>query len=756
MTTVAVLKLDLVRVPGLQKVVPYGIDAHGGIPIALTLLPLPSKGLKAVIDPYIDSAHGDVLKLFCNNIPVDSHIIEAGEENDPSSLYVAPRYLLDGLNTLHYVVTRGSQNVGESQPLRTWFHVQRPGLRDKEPSDAYHSELHIDVEDAARDGIGPDLAKRGVDFYVSYPLMRTYDKIRLSCNGYFVEHTVNASEAAAGTLTIVVNEAALKAAGDDPDCAFSYTVNDWIGNGPDLNAPYSRILFLFLKLVGGWFDKPILSEDPADGSDNPDTIELDKLKGQPVIAQIHLRALWAKGDTLALTCTFTTAEGAESSVVVNYVVERAPFFLDLPLANSNFAAAAGGSVQAVYKQLRAGKELGRSYTTRATIIGVAQPGELQPPTLVLPAKSPIDPLAELKNTLRIEYLGARAGDSARLVEVNPLPGSKPFPAQEFNKNKRTNTDLSPEFLIAHLGRPVVFRWNLIRGGQQAGQSRRLALEVLGIKDGDVRLPVPTIDGAVGNVLDVQTLVGTERLRVLRWPLQRIEQPVSVRYSGTKEDGSFTESISEGWTSTDNGYDVPAPIGWLQTLKDGEPMTVELKVNLDGVKKPTTTTNFPLRKYAIKSKKFEFEENFDTWPITIISRGQSYKRNFLTLTVLPMYVSPEAQVTNVGTAYHGKIEHNVIRLGNGRTRLRIDIDFTCNNVHFWYLNPNIKGMSAHSYDAQGRQLEWFFLEGAIANIPYQANFSVPGIQRVEIDTGGNANGSLYSNIALDNFHISRRY
>ncbi|PNB76679.1 hypothetical protein C1X30_32455, partial [Pseudomonas sp. FW305-BF6] len=89
--------------------------------------------------------------------------------------------------------------------------------------------------------------------------------------------------------------------------------------------------------------------------------------------------------------------------------------------------------------------------------------KLNPPTLVGTAR-PLDPF-ELA-TLRVEYLDARAGDKAQLIEINPPAGATPFPVVAFNTNKRTNTVLTQAFLAERQGSQLRFRWVLIRGGKE--------------------------------------------------------------------------------------------------------------------------------------------------------------------------------------------------------------------------------------------------------------------------------------------------
>jgi hypothetical protein len=228
---------------------------------------------------------------------------------------------------------------------------------------------------------------------------------------------------------------------------------------------------------------------------------------------------------------------------------------------------------------------------------------LEPPFLVKPAVSPIDVLAYPTGvTVRIEYLGTLDGDRARLVEINAPAGSPQFPLGAFNSNKRVNTLLTPAFLVARQGKEIELRWNLNRGGGQAGKSPVLKLSLLKIADGDVRLPRPAIDGAPGTELDVTQLQATDQLRVGEWPHQVAGQNVWLRYDGVDTNGRaiFYEDRKGEPHNTLPGLISPVPIAWLKTLKDGSELKIAFRVNFDKVANDATAVTFPVRTYTVKA------------------------------------------------------------------------------------------------------------------------------------------------------------
>lgn len=459
MTAAEILKLDLVRIEGMEITVPEGINAQCGIPI----LAKTESGYVAVVDPFLGGQQGQTITLYVNKLKGDFHTyLNPGDENKPATLKISADYLRDGQNLIHYTVTNGSQNIGTSDDLQAWFHREGPGGRDDQPGDGVNSQLQIQIEDAAKYGVGPELAQRGVWFYVFYPLMRASDTILFNCNGHVIEHNVSVEEAAQSShqnpLPILVNHGALVAAGDGTGVPFSYTVKDWIGNGP-APEPYSESIPLWVNLKGEWFDKPFLS--PQHG---PDTIDLGELNGQPVIAKVHIRTPWATGDTLELICTHRNVEGKDVTFVTTKEVKIVPDFPELSLDNSYFAAASGWQIWVYYKRLSNGRELGRSYSTPVMVTGNAQI-ELKAPFLVAPAKNPIESSLYPEGVkVRVEHLTAQEGDEARLEALKALPGTPEFATVKLNQNKRANFTLSPELLKAHQGRNLRLHWVLIRKG----------------------------------------------------------------------------------------------------------------------------------------------------------------------------------------------------------------------------------------------------------------------------------------------------
>lgn len=453
-----ILVVGLPYLVGMETNVPEGVTAHCGLPRSAVV----SNTYTAVLDPFPSGALGDALTLEINGLKTSSvSYDQPGDENKPARLPTPAGYVLDGNNDVKITVTRGSQNVGESDVLVAHFHQDGPAGSDLNPGDGSNATMQFDVEEDAKDVIGPELAKRGLKFYLFYPLMRWHDRIRLFYGNQSVVHKVTKAEAAQSTpqtpLVIVVPEATVLAAGDGT-IKCRYLVSDWIGNAPTPE-PASRTLELRAAVITSLFDKPVLTPQSS-----PGIIDLGELNGDPVIATMHARASWQSGDVVKMIASFLDANGQEQTFEKRTNVHTVPSFPAVELANDYFTKAIGQSVAVYYEQIRNGVSLGRSYATRVLVTGTAQI-VLTPLKLVAPAINPIDPVLYPQGvTVRAEHLTAKAGDEALLEIINPDSGSPAFLPIPLNQNKRANFKLDNALLEQYRGRILRLRWYLIRGG----------------------------------------------------------------------------------------------------------------------------------------------------------------------------------------------------------------------------------------------------------------------------------------------------
>ncbi|MHC8298560.1 carbohydrate binding domain-containing protein [Pseudomonas sp. ZS1P83] len=597
--------------PRLPEATEPVVGAHAGVP--LRIYDLTPMGATVEVDPYLNQQPGDTVTLNLNGQPgIDSKQTQAVD--DVVTLYIPKKLLLaDVINRLTYTVTRGSQNMGTSEPpLELLYNAIRPGDQDTNPGEDGHSRLELLLPDTITNGVGPDFPAAGAQVCVSYPYCRADDLIRLNCNGHDVFHTVTALQAPKPgsdepvTVCFTVTRADLESAKDHPQFKFSYTVTDQLGNGPDTDSPWSATQIVDVDLAGNRLPAPILREILNDPTDDPGTIDLEKLGNNPLLLIVLTNDLrFQPGDTVNAIYTAKVTGQPDVVVPATGVAEADEFGQKRPcvLQVANDKVIAGSVVQAKYELVRNGVVIATSKTTIAEVSGAGSV-DLLPPFLVKPAVSPIDALAYPNGvTVRVEYLGALEGDKARLVEVNAPAGSPQFPLVAFNSNKRTNTVLTQAFLAARQGKEIELRWNLNRNGGQAGKSPAAPFSVLKVADEDPRFPTAVIAGRTGQELDVTELVATDALTITQWPGQEAGQNVWLRYEGVDNNGVavFYEDLKGEPNNTVPGLIRPAPLDWLNTIKNGSELKILFKVVFDGSADEDMMVSFPIRHYTVKTR-----------------------------------------------------------------------------------------------------------------------------------------------------------
>ncbi|KJZ43212.1 hypothetical protein [Pseudomonas fluorescens] len=752
MTDMSVLTLYAPRIPGWQAVVPGAIDAHGGIPLALTYL-YPGQGVKVLVDAYLEQLAEDSIDLYLNGVVVDVAIVKSTTDK-LFTLYLPVQALLDGLNTIHYTVRRGSENIDSSTTLRAWFHKRRPGLKDLEGNHEWHSELAINVlpPNVLDDGVDPEQARQGVICTASYPLTRAFDKIRVRCGGETIDHVVTEDEARSGDpVQVRIEEAVFKKIGDTAKCVLTYTVWDWIGNSVDLDALWSAALELFVSLNGIWLEPPLVSEDPNDASDDPDSIDLGKLAGRPAIAQVHAQRSWQRNDVIELTCTFKTASGTSEVLILKESVASAPFIYKLSVPHAHFVAAVGGSATFKYKLLRAGKEVGRSFTTRVDVIGEALI-DLPLVTVVGVPGLVVDPLASLAGQIaRVEFAQAQTGDQcqlfARPVTADGLPT---FTAKAFNANNRVNNTLTIEDLVARHGTVIRLTWELTRNGVKT-RSNPTLLTVQKIADGDSRLPTPKVPQAPDDkVLDLSRFEGDAEVKVLPWLGIRVGQDVELKCVGIDSAGAeyvipLLGAHKVTAAEVSSGLSVPMLRQKLLGLKTGSPLTVTLRVLFGQAASPVAPVLFPVLSLnvlvvaPVTSEDFEAVDNNSTIP-----PGRYLDIPSMRITNLsgPDTLTIWAYGPNIPGQVNGK---GLYSRGVGQ-RTRLDLRLSYSKITFWHWETQLTDNYVHFYNEKGEPLGSQVLQLSHPGSPVQVVFSAVGIKRIEIQHTFSANDG----IQLDSF------
>ncbi|WP_434562834.1 hypothetical protein [Pseudomonas sp. R1-6] len=213
--------------------------ADGGIP--KSLYDDQPDGLECLIDPWTElqkrswtMAVDDRADLYVNDdaFPVDGKTVGPGEEQQRMRLYVPRNRLRDGVNRLHYKVTRPSQNGEPSGDLHVLYHLWSPG----QPAPG---SLNLVIPPAViADGVNADRAAQGVEFGFEYSNKRSYDHID------FLIGTVTVPfEVLDGSVPVVhtLFTDTFVQAGDNPNTPLVFRVTDQLGNSSQSSIKYINV-----------------------------------------------------------------------------------------------------------------------------------------------------------------------------------------------------------------------------------------------------------------------------------------------------------------------------------------------------------------------------------------------------------------------------------------------------------------------------------------------------------------------------------
>ncbi|RON23087.1 hypothetical protein BK660_07475 [Pseudomonas brassicacearum] len=682
--------------------------------------------VQAVVDPPLGGNYLNMALYVQGPWDTQWQLIERkpvapADQNAPVYFNVFQSLLNDGVHRFMYEVERTSGNSGPSTESWALYHRDLPGGNDV-PGTGDHPDLRISLppELGSPPQIGKDEVDRGVVATLSYSFMNAYDVITLELNRERFTFTVQPGEVGK-PYVIVITRAMFERAGSHPEFAISYTAVSQVNN-PTHKRRWSSVIKANVNTDRVALEKAILREVPTENNDDPNTVDLAKLNGNPLSALIHLvGTIWKAGDSIKLVFTAELNGGVVATHEETHPITQVPsqFLWSIP----NNKIIANSTVKVVYQQIR-GTPIATSTPAIAQVIGTGVI-TLKPATLVAPAQNPIDPwLYSTGVTVRVEFLVALAGDKAQLIEINPLHGTTPFPAVAFNANKRTNTVLNQAFLAARHGRQLEFRWALIRGGKEIARSGPLVLKVNRIVEGDSRLPTPIIVGQTGSELDVNKLVAGDTLSIAPWLSQVAGQYVWLQLSGFNNSGAsiFFDVLDGVLHNETQGLTRPlgqALVDWFKTLKHGTAVTMTFRVNYSGVRDVLTAVTFPVRTYTVKAAPDIPELIVDTSLLSLKGENFTFRYSFYyTGNDAPGTAADRSAKGGVGTITYESLKpliasvdaKGVVRSeGNGRTTIVVrdtagqqkSFDVETANVTHVEHTPALTLANARTYISQVR-------------------------------------------------------
>lgn len=604
------------------------IGAHIGLRLAVYDL---IDGAIVLIDPPLSGTMdpGDIMELWLENelAVLDSKTIE---DPDVRTTLRIPKGRLhpDKVNKLYYTVRRGSENKGTSTPpLEILYNRIRPGLKDRLTDPGGHSELKLLLPDAIKNGVGADFVSAEV--CVAYPYCRAYDLISLKCNGELLEPKpkVNPNQAPQPpnqgdetpiTICFTVTRAFLdKAKRQDNKLHFSYTVTDQIGNGPDTDAPWSPVQSVDEDLDGTLLAKPILREVEGDSTDDPGTIDLEKLAGNPLLVVVLTVAdkRFQVGDKITALYTASRVGLPDITQTVDGIVEADEFGekkrCTLKVDNANVVA--DSSVKVTYELFRSTDDfVGKSNIATATVTGAHM--QLKPASVQQANGSTLAPMAAVSRLTIVVPQGTTLPTDLLSVSWTAEPGSHaegtyisvPRPISEIG----LSIDIAPALVAFCLGGKATVSYTITRGNGQPQPSDPFILNVQELPQAELIAPrlKEAANAGEGVELKLSDLTPEGKMWFSGFPFNAVGQYVWLLFKGTNADDSTYEKyiwaapfafVNDDWVR--NGYfETTAPYEDLKGLKDGTPLSIEMSVAFGKSEDLALAKRFLVRTYIVSA------------------------------------------------------------------------------------------------------------------------------------------------------------
>ncbi|MFL1416076.1 hypothetical protein ACI77M_07585 [Pseudomonas fildesensis] len=271
--------LDPVWIPNIAKPIPWDTGVDGGVGIHYV-----NNSLDVFVKVPGNTPAMTLFQLFwgSTSVPV-AHAFMGGDDLglEYITLTVKPHNIRpQWADPVYCLVTRPSQNVARTRPLRLRVKQTQPGGRDPNMDIDGHQGLNFSLpEDVVLDGVhsgnvGPG---KGVDVLIHpYLHMSLFDTIRLFWGSELIEYRVEKQSEVGESVVVTVDYLTILKAGDDDMLKVAFQVRDAVGNFPDFYAPLSEVELVRVSLDLAPHSVPWLGEE----SDPDDEIYLAMLEGR--------------------------------------------------------------------------------------------------------------------------------------------------------------------------------------------------------------------------------------------------------------------------------------------------------------------------------------------------------------------------------------------------------------------------------------------------------------------------------------------
>ncbi len=244
-------------------------------------------------------------------------------------------------------------------------------------------------------------------------------------------------------------------------------------------------------------------------------------------------------------------------------------------------------------------------------------------------------------------------------------------------------------VAAVIGKTIQVLYAVVRN-EVAKPSEVLDLTVQTLPDSALEAP-RILQATDGVHLDVSALSGDADLKVKPWPFIAAGQLISLRFEGTKADGSAYNWPHPTWQnlpiSSAGEPSTTVTLSNLEELGDDSKLTLVFDVSFD---EGETTVSIPSRTYTVNT--YIRTENFDQIPVQLFQVGTVLETPAMTLKFLSgpgsMKISLFSDHPNQHWPVPGQMEMNALALcyGSGAPTQTLEIKpkAPCSRVVFYYI------------------------------------------------------------------------
>lgn len=337
------------------------------------------QGLLVTLGPYLGQVPNETGRLYLNRFPQPLSTDTTKDSTTPLAFRLPVGMLSKGVNTLKVSVQDQAGNV-DSAELAVLYYLVDPAGNDTDPTPG-NSLLGIDVTPKS---IGPAEAAKGVKVTLDYPGKQPYDTLTIDVGGKTIPHQIvpTAQDPNPETRPIVLTLYAADFAHDrnNPQFVIKYSVTNQVGDysGVSLTGAFNPQKFwskdhvVDVHLDRAELEMPILQEILGDNGDDPTIVDLDKMKGGPLWALIHLiPSIWQAGDQIHLMFEALVGGAVVASHELTLPIRQVPSQLSLDIPN--FKVVANSQLRVKYEQLSAGNVIAVSMEALAQVVGQGLP-----------------------------------------------------------------------------------------------------------------------------------------------------------------------------------------------------------------------------------------------------------------------------------------------------------------------------------------------------------------------------------------------